>query len=258
MVEGEIAQVVSFHTAADNEAEWNLQEIYEVANTIFPLAKEARVKLSDIEREAGNKFQDAKARTKIINYIYGLAIKSYDQLESSLDTYLNDKLAMRKIEKGLMLRVIDSLWVDHLEAIDSLRAGIGLRGYGQRDPLIEYKKESFKMFTELMNLIQKQFVYSIFKIGVAQKLAPSVMEDKNITMTAPPKTMEKGQTSLPQGNFSATDSMKKDVASRESQASVKSGQTHFQGQKVGRNDSCPCGATKPDGTPVKFKHCHGK
>lgn len=83
---------------------------------------------------------------------------------------------MRKIEKEIILRSIDNLWIEHLEAIDYLKTGIGLRGYGQRDPLIEFKKEAYRMFNELINIIEKQIVYSIYKIGFAIEIAPSIMQ----------------------------------------------------------------------------------
>jgi metal-dependent amidase/aminoacylase/carboxypeptidase family protein len=68
-------------------------------------------------------------------------------------------------EKAVLIRSIDTLWVEHLEAMASVRQGIGLRGYGQRDPLIEYKKEAYRQFGELNSLIQREVVYSVFKVA---------------------------------------------------------------------------------------------
>jgi preprotein translocase subunit SecA len=127
--------------------------------------------------------------------------------------------------------------VGHLESVEHLRTGIGLRGYGQRDPLVEYKKESYRLFTELMAMITKQVVYTLFKIGgVAQEAAGAVeVLPKNAVYSAP----EKG-----------------DSSSRGSGAT--GGQTIGGSQKVGRNDPCPCGSKKSDGSFIKWKHCHGR
>ena len=73
---------------------------------------------------------------------------------------------MRRIEKALMLQTIDLTWMNHLDEIDYLREGIGLRGYGQRDPLIEYKREAFHMFTEMMDNIRGSIVSMIFRINL--------------------------------------------------------------------------------------------
>ncbi len=270
MVEQEIEQVVMFHTANGDEKSWDLKEIYEVASTIFPIDSSARVELADIKKSAGDKLQDAKARTKIIEYLVSLSQAAYENLETQIQKALGEN-AMRQIEKMIMLRAIDLLWMEHLDAMDQMRQGIGLRGYGQLDPLIEYKKEAYRMFNELMNLINKQIVYSIYKIGFAQKIAPEVSSTANLQFSAPSKTMEAGgsaiaraaagNSGLPVGvpaNRPDKTATEREVEDRNSHRPVQNAQTHYNGEKVGRNDPCPCGATKPDGTPVKFKHCHGK
>lgn len=78
-----------------------------------------------------------------------------------------------EVAKGMYLRSIDQMWVDHLETMDYMRRGIGLRGYGQRDPLVEYKKEAYRMYHELLDLIRQQLVYSIYRTGDALKMAPA-------------------------------------------------------------------------------------
>ena len=239
MVDKEIEQVVLFHTADENESNWNIGEIYEATGTIFPLETADRIALSGIQSGAGDKAEDAAARTKIIDYLSGLASKAYVGLEERVG---NPEL-MRRIEKATVLRTIDNLWIEHLENIDSLRAGIGLRGYGQRDPLIEYKKEAYQMFAELMNAVNTQVVYSIYKMGMARDVAVRTAQPKEIRLSAPAKTMSKGG-----GQFAGEG----DPAQAPVPAAAKSG------PKVGRNDPCPCGAKKENGEPVKYKNCHGK
>jgi len=241
MIEAELEQVVIFHTASDNEAQWNLKEIYEVTNTIFPVAAEDKIELEAIRKTAGDKAQDAQARTKIIDYLMQLAHKAYEQLEKQI----NDPNFMKVIEKSVMLRSYDYFWIHHLEAISHLRTGIGLRGYGQLDPLAEYKKESYHLFNELLNNIQKQIVYSIFKVALVNKMAPSLVEQAKKFVGAP-ETMEK-ESSL--SGAEPGQSVFGDQGNRTQNVVKKRGE--FMGQKVGRNDPCPCGSGK------KFKKCCG-
>ncbi|MBI4250619.1 preprotein translocase subunit SecA [Candidatus Uhrbacteria bacterium] len=230
MVEEEIERVVLYHTASEAEQEWNLKEIYEVVNTIFPMSEEVRVAVEDFHKSAGDKNADAQTRTKIIEYLTGLARSAYDSHEEAVKERVEaagvgveTDLALRTIEKDIILRSIDTLWVEHLEAIDHLRAGIGLRGYGQHDPLVEYKKESYRLFTDLLAFINKQVVYSIYKIGGAA-IAAQQKAARNFVYSAPAKSSNGDEATSTHENTAA---------------------------KVGRNDPCPCGSGK------KFKRCHG-
>ncbi len=135
---------------------------------------------------------------------------------------------MKDVERYVMLSVIDNLWMDHLDAIDDLRSGIGLRGYAQRDPLTEYKAEAFSMFEKLIGSIDDEIVHRIFKVQVNAPLNPAVKIDSVLTNA---KQLENLETGV-----------------KEEAKMVKG--------KPGRNDPCWCGKLKPDGTPVKYKHCH--
>jgi preprotein translocase subunit SecA len=234
MVESEIEQVVLFHTSAEDEKAWNLTEIYEVAATIFPVPKDLRKEMAEIRgREAGNRKEDAEARTHIIGYLMEIAGTQYDALERTV----NDAIlkaggtgTFTGVVKAMMLRAVDTLWVEHLDAMEHLRTGIGLRSYGQRDPLIEYKREAYRMFNALMTSIQKQVAYSVYKIAVARPPAESLMERRGVQLSAPAKE----GASAAGGNAGAAATS---AASNE--------------EKVGRNDPCPCGSGK------KYKKCHG-
>ncbi|MEY4744798.1 MAG: preprotein translocase, SecA subunit [Candidatus Parcubacteria bacterium] len=229
MVEDELEHVVRFHTAADDEGAWNLKEIYEVAGTIFPIPPEVRRGLTEIRTHAGDKKEDAEARTEIIGYLMSIARRAYDAFaEKTVSDLGGDRAAFVDIVRSLMLRAIDTLWVEHLDAMEHLRTGIGLQGYGQRDPLVEYKRESYRMFTELTGLIGKQVVYSVFKIGIVREQAQSLMERQGVKLSAPAKT-----------------------ASSENVAAETVSASGSNEPKVGRNDPCPCGSGK------KYKKCHG-
>jgi preprotein translocase subunit SecA len=140
---------------------------------------------------------------------------------------------MRLNEKYLLLQVIDQQWKDHLLNIDHLKEGIGLRGYGQRDPLIEYKRESFDLFQAMMERIQDRVVKVLWKIelsGGSREL--SEHEVQRVQRALPPQAPKQQLT------FSG--------APKEAAAPIKRQQ-----DKVGRNDPCPCGSGK------KYKKCHG-
>ena len=235
MVEQELEQVVLFHTAADDVKDWNINEIYEVVNTIFPVQADLKTDLTGIADET-KRLEKALVRTKIIEHLVGLAGIRYGRMK---EEYATAGLDWTDIEKNILLRSIDSLWVDHLDSMDYMRRGIGLRGYGQRDPLVEYKKEAFRMFSELNNLIQKDAVYGIYKFGNTQGMsgmnfmAPNLLQRAR-TFSAPSKTAESS------------------AEGRAAFDNVKQKTLNAAGEKVGRNDLCPCGSGK------KYKKCCGK
>ncbi len=229
MVEQEIEQVISFHTNAESRREWNVKEILETVSTIFALSDEEKKFITDLasgERE--QKMDDVEIRTKTIEYLVGLAKEKYEVL---LVKAVPNPEMLLEIEKQVLLRAMDNLWVDHLVAVDYLRTGIGLRGYAQQDPLVEYKKETFRMFNELLSLIQKEVVYLIYKVNLGIQLAPSVMDRSNALRF--------------KGASKTTD------AEVEEQVVSKTKEKDADGKVIGRNDLCPCGSGK------KYKKCHG-
>jgi preprotein translocase subunit SecA len=144
---------------------------------------------------------------------------------------------MRLHEKFVMLQVVDQQWKDHLLAIDHLKEGIGLRGYGQRDPLVEYKKESFELFTIMKERIEDQIVQYLFR------LQPVIREAGEATTEA------RTPVALPSRRAAQVNYSYGAAASGGQDAKVET--VHRDAPKVGRNDPCPCGSGK------KFKKCHG-
>ena len=136
---------------------------------------------------------------------------------------------MKQVERYVALSVIDNLWMDHLDAVDNLRQGIGLRGYGQKDPLVEYKNEAFKMFEQLINGIDDEIVHRIYKIQVQEPPEVHAGHQHMVTQAAG-------------GNANAEVSSNQKVRS-----SVASSTSN---KKIGRNDPCWCGNGK------KYKKCH--
>ncbi len=223
MIENEIEQLVSFHTSAEDKAEWQMQEIYQTAATIFPFSAEEKEVLLKFGSWGEEKMEAVEERTRVITYLTDLAKRKYEDL---LVKKTGKPEYILEIEKQMLLRSIDNLWIEHLVAVDYLRTGIGLRGYGQRDPLVEYKKETYRMFNELLSLIQKEVVYTIFKVSIGIELAPSIMEAGNMQFQGAAKTMG-GEVAAP--------------ASRDPK--------NVEGETMGRNDVCFCGSG------VKYKRC---
>jgi len=244
IIEEEIAQMVAFHTALEDESKWNLEEIYEAIHSMFPVPKDVRKKLDDIETQAGDASADAVARDKIINYLISLAHKFYDEVEKAITAQARQLAIptadsiMREAEKSLSLRAIDSLWVKHLTTMDYLRGSIGLQSYGQRDPLVEYKRQAFRMYKDLLASIRREVAYNIFKVGVSQQAVQAAPPRRQMQEQGPAKTQAEAKSVF----SSAVSSTGGPVMAKPRDET---------GHKVGRNDPCPCGSGK------KYKKCHG-
>ena len=145
----------------------------------------------------------------------------------------------RLIEKTLILRSIDNLWIEHLTSIEELRQGIGLRGYGQRDPLTEYKREAYNMFERLIATIYEEVIHLILKVEFSQAPTPtpSTIEGSGVIMKG-------AAESDAAGTFSGISNQKSQISNKNS--NIKST------KKVGRNEPCPCGSGK------KYKKCCGR
>lgn len=220
MVEKEIERVVVDHSTKDGNEEWDIEEISEVMRTICSVPKDLRNQLQEQYVETiKTDSSGAATRTKLIEYLTGIATEQYQAKEQELTPDV-----LRQIERTVLLQSIDRLWIEHLEDMSALREGIGLRGYGQRDPLVEYKKESFTSFQHLLQSVERQTVYSIYKIGVATKQDSTPMKKENMQTAG--------------GSAEASEKAKDEP--------IKNN------DKIGRNDPCHCGSGK------KYKKCHGK
>jgi preprotein translocase subunit SecA len=212
MLENQIQDIVSVHSA-DIRGKWDVKNIWDFSNNIAPLNADIKTKIEEI---VNSHQSDEEARGNLSDVIFGAILEDYKKKEEEIGYD-----SLRQIEKMILLRSIDMLWMEHLSAIDSLRDGIGLRGYGQRDPLVEYKKEAYNMYHSLLHSIEQNVVNSLFKIQIARKVE-SPMENKKITVSG--------------GSVDETIENKPETNQ----------------DKVGRNDLCPCGSGK------KYKKCCGK
>jgi preprotein translocase subunit SecA len=173
--------------------------------------------------------------------------KAYDAKEKDLGTE-----KMRTLERLVLLGTIDRLWVYHLTALDELRQGIGLTGYGQRDPLVEFKREAYDMFDQLKEHIRQNVARRIFHVTLTPQAAPP---------PPPANVQESGPADTPgaNGGTATTQRPARGVAASASAGGNGAATSNNPGQaqparqsgKVGRNDPCPCGSGK------KYKKCHG-
>jgi len=246
IIEEEIEQIVSMHTAGHPE-DWQMEDILNDFNAICPMCADPK-KLVEIQKSK-NEINDAQKISKFIEYLKGLTKEVYGKKEQEIGPEV-----MSQIEKAIYLRSIDTFWMNHLDDMDYLREGIGLRGYGQRDPLVEYKKEGYILFQNLLASIRNAVVNTIFKIGVVkEEPAPqkSVLEDAKY-QGADDQPAQFAQPASPNGEaWRAGGSEKNKV--------VSGGQTIRNTNEIGRNDPCPCGKTDPvTGKRLKYKRCCGK
>ncbi|HEY0143510.1 MAG TPA: preprotein translocase subunit SecA [Thermoanaerobaculia bacterium] len=228
--------------AADEIVDFLIDTHYPEGDRDLPDTAELNAELYDyfgLDLAAAGVDIDGDRRDEVKYKLTEAVNKRYEEKESLVGAE-----NMRLNEKYLLLQVIDQQWKDHLLNIDHLKEGIGLRGYGQRDPLIEYKRESFELFQSMMERIQDRVVKVLWKIELAggssgstsmgqrDSSEPSQSEVSRIQRALPPQPPKQQLT------FSG--------APKEAAAPVKRTQ-----DKVGRNDPCPCGSGK------KYKKCHG-
>ena len=157
-----------------------------------------------------------------------------------------DPEALKWLERRIILNAIDRLWQDHLRAMDDLRGSINLRAYAQKDPLVEYKREAFNMFDNLMNDIDQEILSNLFRS------ATSLAAFEKLLSNLPQVLMHQSIDDM--GSTTARSSVPQEKAATEQQPQEETIQVSFRRQtpKIGRNDPCPCGSGK------KYKNCCGK
>lgn len=240
-VESSITGLVSTLLASVTAPESPNEKIVAEFTTIIPFDENSQKQLITQLEQLHTAEEKSDFLSKIANDLYE---KREEQLGSQL---------MREIEKFVMLSVIDNLWMNHLDAMDGLRGGIGLRGYAQKDPLVEYKNEGFRMFEALMWNIDDEIVHRIYKIQVQQ--APTVGQTQTHThadgsvhqgpaheeQQLPKQKTRKMVTNTPASEVSDGSA---------SNAAGAKGPEGPKEKKLGRNDPCWCGSGK------KWKKCH--
>ncbi|NQW22842.1 MAG: preprotein translocase subunit SecA [SAR202 cluster bacterium] len=210
MLRREFADAVARHLPGKHSDEWNGGGLIDEIGQVCPLPPE----LSNEEQV----YQ--WDRDQILEILNEFAETVYEAREQDLG-----EEQMRTVERLLLLRAIDTHWVQHLTSMENLRTGIGLQAYGQRDPLVMYRSEGHKMFGELQARIEAEVIHTVFHVTVSEQPATgSRRPAAPITQTSPMKAVnDPRRGAAPIGG----------------------------GEKIGRNTTCPCGSGK------KYKRCHG-
>jgi preprotein translocase subunit SecA len=215
---------------------------------------------TDVLSQFGYKVETAEvadlSREEMSDLIYERLQRKYAEKEELVGADV-----MRQTECIVMLQVIDGQWKDHLLSMDELKQGIGNRAYGQKDPLVEYKKESFELFTAMMDRIEDESVRYLYFLQVSTGSGPVLpfpSEEDEEEEEAPrpdPSEQQRQAAKSSMEDFTRNIQRKKEKEMAELQFVGGDGSTGpkqvVAGQKVGRNDPCPCGSGK------KYKKCHG-
>jgi preprotein translocase subunit SecA len=207
----------------DGSSSLNFKELKEAIAVTYQV--QVDISESDLESVSGEGLK--KLLTRIAEGAYGSKEQQYSPE------------IMRQVEKMVLLGTIDQLWKDHLLAMDHLRDGIGLQGYGQKDPLVEYKKQGFKFFEMMMAQITGDVVRKLFAVQISAQ-NPSEIESEL-----------EGEEITESGEIIAPPVVQKLPTAREALSGMKPLPPGIDLSRIGRNDECPCRSGK------KFKKCHG-
>ncbi|HEX7079219.1 MAG TPA: preprotein translocase subunit SecA [Candidatus Eisenbacteria bacterium] len=192
------------------------------------------------------------SRDELEEHLQGVFTQAYDAKESEISSD-----AMRELERMVYLHVIDEHWMDHLREMDHMREGIGLRAYGQRDPLLEYKREAFDMFDGLTRSIREETVRMLFRASLVPEPMPAppagIASRRPEPEPAGAPAGGRGRPARRQETHAPVTAFGTPAPDREGSAapSPRAAAPVASEPKVGRNDPCPCGSGK------KYKKCHG-
>ena len=235
MMKAEVHYLVTLHTSSPNHNEWDLKAIVDSVNALLP-HRDKPLDVQDIEK--------LEISDEVTENLQNILQEEYRLKEETLP----EPNMMRRVEKQVSLRVIDTLWQEHITQMTQLRETVSLRGYGQRNPLMEYKQEAFTLFKALMGKIQHNTVNTLFKLKINVQQAPSVRSANPLAKAQTNQEgIEEGLSHSP-ANQPSTNTTQRAVA----QKTIMNNASSSGLPTVGRNDPCPCGSEK------KYKKCHGK
>ncbi|HOX57188.1 MAG TPA: preprotein translocase subunit SecA [Candidatus Paceibacterota bacterium] len=253
MEEVVLQKVEQFTTAETDLNEWKVRSLADWVNLNFPIGMPEKeiIKAAESGKEEpvkGSIFGSLSApQFAVCTFISDSVRKAYE-----IKISFENPEALKEVERYTILSAIDKLWQEHLYEMDSLRYSIGLRAHGQRDPLIEYKAEAYKIFEELMVNIKTEICHNIFRS------ASSLMAFENFLRNVPQQASHQStsafggtSTGTSTGSTRRAPQQGSDIVS-EAAAAVEKAKPVRVGPKVGRNDPCTCGSGK------KYKHCCGK
>ena len=214
--------------------EWDLDALRRYAANLFGLDGEqlAAVDLTDLGSD------------EIGDVLWGAAVAKYEAKEAAVDTAV-----LRRVERDIMLQVVDVQWKDHLYSLDHLKEGISLRGYGQRNPLVEYKRESFEMFRGMKERIDEEIVKYLWRLRPVARSDEAAARQPALRRATPLSYSAPAGAPALVGAAAAAAGGPRPARTGGDDTAVRT--VRRQEPKVGRNDPCPCGSGR------KYKKCHG-
>ncbi|MBH31215.1 MAG: preprotein translocase subunit SecA [Candidatus Marinimicrobia bacterium] len=226
-----VEELVENGTSSDDDAQdWNWEYLESEMSSVFTI-------------EADDEMKSLEAGRSLANSILEKAETIYAARESFVPPEV-----IRGFERYVVLRTIDEMWKDHLYSMDQLREGINLRAYGQKDPLLEYKSEGFDMFVEFLRDVNKNTVQRLFRTRLQGMEEAPTLQDKR--PTAPVRIQH--DEAIGMGFAGAPGNGQDGQQQQPAVARPGKPQPVNVGEKVGRNEPCPCGSGK------KYKKCHGR
>jgi preprotein translocase subunit SecA len=232
-----ISNVTSDYTAAELSADWELDELVSAMESLYGTGVTAD-ELKGLERD------------QIVQEFLDDALDAYAEREKEVEA-LEEGL-MRQLERFIILQVVDTRWREHLENMDYMREGIGLRGLAQKDPLVEYRNEGAMMFQDLNRAIREEVITLLFHAELTAQEGTELQQQNGAngnlsyehqSLAGSEAILAAGGTSTAAAGFASAGGVATPVAPRP--------KVNSDFENVGRNDLCPCGSGK------KFKKCHG-
>jgi preprotein translocase subunit SecA len=235
MMDEETEAISLNHTSGRDKKDWDLDQVTEALKAMTGTIP-SELEASKDEHELVTKTQE-------------FLKEEYDNLEKSLP----EEGMMRKVEKSVFLRANDVLWMEHIDDMQTLRESVSMRGYGQRDPVTEYKSEGYIKFEEMVAMIRSNTVNTLFKIDLA-KVAPQEMLARSEIKNMQTNEDEVANPAIanPTGAAAPAQAVTHVTVSDDSNESTNSPSSQSETPKVGRNEPCPCGSGK------KYKKCCSK
>jgi len=225
----------------------------DVEDRDFGALKQAVTEIYGVEAAELDAFDfDGMTAEDITDALWATILQKYEKKEALVPAEI-----LRRVERDIMLQIVDAQWKDHLYSLDHLKEGIGLRGYGQRDPLVEYKKESFALFQAMKDRVEEEIVRYLWRLTpVTGEDSATAAPIRPTQPRRPPQqmTLSSPQSAPPPSPFGA---IRGNAGGQAAPKPARTGgdavvkQVKRDEPKVGRNAPCPCGSGK------KYKKCHG-
>jgi preprotein translocase subunit SecA len=236
-------QTVQTYTDADGDPENH--DIASLKQAVVDIYGIDPAEISDID-------VDGMKAEEISDALWPPILTKYEKKEGLIPSEI-----LRRVERDIMLQIVDSQWKDHLYSLDHLKEGIGLRGYGQKDPLVEYKKESFALFSAMKDRIEEEIVRYLWRLTpiAGDDAAGAAVPARPTQPRRPPMNITMSRPEAPPASPFGAIGGASEAADRPRPARTGGDdvvkQVRRDAPKVGRNDPCPCGSGK------KYKKCHG-